>query len=360
MLEHNILLKLARDFVQQKRQEGAALEAAFLVGSVARHEEPLGNTVDLDIWLVQYSAPVPSASDPSLVDSSAEDFWISNDVLVDCRHFNPTLFDNKRALRTDAYFGPALFNAISLYDPRHLLDLIQASSRSRYHMPENVYGRARTAFSLAQQQFRPLGQYLRQPPPSPLPLSLLCKLHELVWHSTSALLLLAGRESSGRRQMALFSAAAQELNAPQLPEMLFEIMHCSLISGEQFPALLQAWQTLESELRGLGNLSWEQEFAADARRNYYLSGWQALLDGGQAPAAFLQLESNFLNLLQKAQNIAPISAQDALQRQLRDWLELTDKLHSFDFGKKLWKTKEYLEAIDRLLLEWARNENLEI
>jgi hypothetical protein len=348
-IEHSTLLKLARDFVQQKRLEMRSLEGAFLVGSVARQEALLGGVVDLDIWLIDFSES----------EIAFPYVWLSNDVHIEFRRFSPSAFENKRALRGDPYLGPALFSAVPLYDPRHMLDLIQASLRSTYDSPENVYLRARNGYQQAQTAFKELGRYLRSAVPIPVPVKVLQNLHALVFHASIALMTLNRNYASGRRHFVLFNSAAHALQQAELSQMAYQVLGFEGLGADDFHTLLGEWEQLQTAYQASANLEWEQELAWDSRRNYFCKGWQTLVEGGQVLPALAQMEQNFLQVWQSVESAVSISELEQLQKTYQNWLALTGKHQPQQLSQAIWRAKDLLAGLDRCLLDWAYQNNLE-
>src|SRR3990172_3575454 len=123
MIEHSILLRLAKEYAVRKAQSRRSLVAALLTGSVARGEAPLGDAVDLDIILVDDGAPDPNT----------ELVRLSDYVFVDAVYVHPDEYDHRKALRAHHFTGPTLNDALLLHDPRHYFDILQAAIRASHN-----------------------------------------------------------------------------------------------------------------------------------------------------------------------------------------------------------------------------------
>ena len=111
MIEREILLRAAREFSAQQRQDRTTCVASYLVGSVARDELPLGEAVDLDIVLVDEDPP----------DKYEECVRITDSVLIECRFSRPDDYDDKRATDTRSYTNSDVESFVNERTPNNIV-----------------------------------------------------------------------------------------------------------------------------------------------------------------------------------------------------------------------------------------------
>jgi hypothetical protein len=135
------LLKLANDEVARRADSDRGLIAAYLHGSLLGDSPLLGNTGDIDLFLVHSEEP----------NVEREIVRITDEIHFDITHHGRKMYRQPRALRLHAWLGPILNGCKILYDPQHFLDFTQASVRGQFDRPDNVLRRTRPQYEHARQ-----------------------------------------------------------------------------------------------------------------------------------------------------------------------------------------------------------------
>lgn len=125
------LHKIAHDTIANRSRTDHSLLAAYLQGSLLTDSPLLGNTADIDLFLVHTSE----------VELARELVRLTDDVHLDIAHHTHTLYRQPRTLRLHPWLGPAVYGCKILYDPQHFMDFAQASVRAQFHRPDNVIAR---------------------------------------------------------------------------------------------------------------------------------------------------------------------------------------------------------------------------
>ena len=135
------LLKIAKDTANDRARSDRSLLAIYLQGSLLGGQPLLGNSADIDLYLVHNDA----------VAIEREIIRLTDEVHLDIAHHASALYRQPRKLRLHAWLGPNLYGCKILYDPQHFLDFSQASVRGQFFHPDNVLGRVRPLVEHARQ-----------------------------------------------------------------------------------------------------------------------------------------------------------------------------------------------------------------
>ena len=351
MIDRELLLKVARGFAEERGRERATIVAGFLIGSVARSEPPLGDSTDLDICLID--------NDPPL---NYERFQrVSDTILIDCWYNHPNVYQDKPYLRGHALLGPSLYDAVPLYDPRHMFDLIQASVRGQFDVPENVYARARQAYRQAREHFDAIERYRAVPVPVPLDRDELHHLHAIFEWASTAILMITFRSHTNRRQMMQFEAAASELERSDLYARAMEGLGFTEIVDDEIATMREQWHDIYNASNRFHSGLWDE--GADlhpTREYYYLRGFEALAEAGHAQNSLLLLENILGACANHILNYAPPEDAVTYLEMYTSWLAQTRKGSTEDFAERVSIAGELLEQIDDVLIAWARTEGVAI
>lgn len=339
MIEHSTLMRLARDYAGRKVKERPTLRAVVLVGSVARGEPPLGDAVDLDILLIDDYPPDPSVELERL----------SDNVLVDAAFVRAADFADRKALRAQPYSAPALNDAVILHDPRHYFDILQASVRAPYNKPDNLYGRARAAFDLAQPRIDRLSLWREDPPPAPPGLDELADLREALYHLGQSLILLTGSpgDTVGPRKFMVRYEAAARTHSPRLYALFLDALGVARFPVADYELFLADWLALYKA--GQGGRS--DRLVDSARRGYYERGFRALVAEGHTLNTLWLFEHTLA---------ACVRGLPAQPEAWRRYLAAAGKDTPAGFGDRVRAAEELLQATETVLNTWARQENVQI
>lgn len=349
MIERDILLRLAREFAERKANERETLQAAYLIGSVARGEPPLGDATDLDIVLIDVDPP--HFYEPYV--------RLSDTVTIDYFFTSPDEYDDKQALRQHPLFGPNLFSGVPLYDPRHKFDLIQAAARSQIDRVENVYARARTAYRWAHDNFEAIQVYRTRTARMPLDPGLLLNLLAVVEWGATAVLMLRYKSHSARRHLITFETACNQMGRADLYAQALAAMGVHDLNAGEIEAVCEDWH----QLYGAANRynptpTGNAQRIHPLRQLYYLRGFETLGEAGHAQNALLLLEQTLALAVDQIERFAPEADREFFRDIYAAWLARSHKGNGDAFGQRVQTAGRFLQAVDTLLLDWAHAEGV--
>ncbi len=339
MIEQSTLLRLARDYAERKKKERPSLKAIVLIGSVARGEPPLGDAVDLDVLLI----------DDLLPDPPYEFVRLSENVLVEALFVRAADYADRRALRAHHFSAPALNDALILYDPRHYFDILQASIRAPYNKPDNIYARARSAFTGAQQVIDRFALWREDPPPAPPANDELKEFRQALYLAAQSLILLSGQPGDTvgpRKFMARFEAVARQ-HHPELYSLYLAALGVADLPSAYLDSLLPEWLAL---YKSAGQRGVVDPLIHPAKRGYYERGFRAL-----------SAEGHGINTLWLFEHTLAAAAQ-GLDPHPAAWLNLmqaTGKAALPDFLERIRYAEQLVALTEETLTAWAKKESVE-
>ncbi len=136
-----ILRKHAQLLVDKETKNNRGILAAYLRGSLLYGSPLLGGAGDIDLVFIHTYPP----------EKTNEIRQLTPEIQFDIEHHDQLLYQSPRDLRVDPWLGPALHDAVPLYDPRHFLDYTQAGVRSNFSFPDNILARTRPLIDDARQ-----------------------------------------------------------------------------------------------------------------------------------------------------------------------------------------------------------------
>ncbi len=253
------LIDLAKKETLLRASNGDIL-SGYLIGSVAGGDPLLGETADIDLVLIHQSDPV----------HQREVVRLSHQVHLDITHHSKELYMKPSDLRVDPWLGPALCEPIFLHDPEHFFEWAQAGARGQFYRSDHVHARAKAFIKRARQ-----GQSLLAISQRWLKIYLRATLE-----AANAVVLLDGFPVSGR-QLALYLAEqANHFNFPELYNGFLSLLGGEHLSSWDVPVTVAGWaRAYDAASQGSS-----QHGVAQCRRDYYLHGFQALMEEGHTEA----------------------------------------------------------------------------
>ncbi len=296
------LIDLARKETLQRAELGDVL-SGYLIGSVAGGEPLLGETADIDLVLIHQNDPL----------SQRETVRLSHQVHLDISHHAKDLYMRPSDLRVDPWLGPALCEPIFLHDPEHFFEWAQAGARGQFFRPDHVHARA-TAFLKRARQ----GQSLLALSQRWLKFYLRAGLE-----AANAVASLDRFPASGRRLALELAEQADHFEYPDLYTGFQALVGSDLLSSWDIPDTLAAWaRAYDAASTGL-----DPHRLPECRRDYYLQGFQAMVEDGCADAILWPLlqiwERTMANLPATEENEIHFEAWQDFLRQIK--LEDRDK-----------------------------------
>jgi predicted nucleotidyltransferase len=260
------LLKLAKDYTEQKLVSDRNVTAVFLVGSVRAETAPLPAVLDVDL-LVIYNGEPPR---------EREIIKLSNEVHLDIAFEPARLYAQPRELRGDPWRGWAMWDPQLLHEKGRFFEYTQAIVRSHFDETENLLNRCRKFSVPARMGWNEM--FFNPETATPL------KILSAAQNAANAFATLAGPPLTERTLLSGFAARAETL---QMPEMTGKLLN--ILSGDLKPDLVK--QALPH---------WEQAFLSAApgspdarlhpvRLKYYKTSIESQLAGPLPAAAFWPL-----------------------------------------------------------------------
>lgn len=321
------LITLAEEAVERRARRQPIL-AAYLIGSVLDEQPLLGGAADVDIVIIEQDQPLIERQIQSL----------SEDVHLDIAFHSRDLYAKPRDLRIDPWLGPALWHHHRLYDPKHFFDWAQAGAAAQFQRPENVRARA-AAFLNAARSLQ------AQPPANGwLKPYLLASMNGL-----NAAVSLAAQPASGRRIVRTAGDRLPLLDREDLHAGFLGLIDAIEPDEWHMPEWLSAWGKAfdaQDEFRSAD--------LADPRRDYYLRGFQALAEAGDAVAVIWPLLKTWSEILENIETSGEREQHQATFVEVQDRLRLSDQHRD----SRLGQLEAYLDRIELSIEDWARKHGI--
>jgi len=230
----DILRKHAQLLVDKETKKDRGILAAYLQGSLLYGSPLLGGAGDIDLVFVHSSPP----------ENSHEIKRITPEIHFDIEHHDQLLYRRPRDLRVDPWLGPAIRDALPLYDPRHFFDYTQAGVRSNYSYPENILARTRPLIESARQFWLD-----RQISPPQATITELPAFLEALNKTLNAVALLTGPPLPTRRLGIKFPQKAASAGSPGLAVALIHLLGGVSVTKEILRDWINHWDTALTTLQ---------------------------------------------------------------------------------------------------------------
>ena len=232
-INRNMLLKIANDTVRNYVGSDHTLLAVYMQGSLLGDSPLIGNTADIDLFLIHTDE----------VSTEREIIRVSDEVHLDVSHHTHKLYRQPRELRVHSWLGPAVYGCKIMYDPQHFVDFVQASVRSQFSAAENILSRVRKQAEHAREMWESF--YTQPHPPSPQEASLY--LHALE-HAANAVAGLSGQNLTERRFLLDLPARAEAVDKTGLYAGFLGLIGAPAVEPETIRSWLPAWQNAYAAL----------------------------------------------------------------------------------------------------------------
>jgi hypothetical protein len=323
-----MVLKVATDTVERYIGSDRTLLAIYMQGSLLGDDPLIGNTTDIDLFLVHTDEPAVER----------EIIRVSDEIHLDISHHSHRVYRQPRELRVHPWLGPAIYGCKIMYDPQHFMDFVQASVRGQFNTPANVLSRARTLARHAREIWESF--YSDAHPPSPAELSLY--LHALE-HAANAMAGLSGRTLTERRFLIDLATWANALHKPGLFLGFLGLLGAPEVNGDIMRSWLAEWQAAYTSLPGeeapirLHTYRWP----------YYARAVDTYLSSTDPRPALWPLWRTWTHA------ICAYSKDDT---HLPAWQSAGEQLGLLGdkFAEKIAGLDAYLDMLDELMESWAR------
>jgi hypothetical protein len=329
------LLKIAQETIDTRARNDRHLVAAYLSGSLLEDNHLLGGTADVDLFIVHTETP-PAAR---------EIVRLSDEVHLDIAHLDQKEFRQARMLRVDPWLGPTLNDCRVLYDPQHFMDFTVASVRGQFNRADYVYERASQPAAKARRIWLGLQGSAPQAGPRADP-EVLLEYLRAVGHAANAITELSGPPLTERRMLVHFADRAGEVGKPGLYPGLLGLLGAPRLSPGSLAAWMDAWGTA---MQALPPERTPARLHPD-RRPYYIGGIETLLASPNPENALWPLLRTWtLAIACLPEGPASTTVFESWQTALTQ-LELAGA----GFSERLSALDAYLDLVDEVLDEWAR------
>ncbi len=328
------LLRLAEQAVFKRTQGSHDIEAIYLTGALAHREDPLlGGTADIDLVILHRASPA----------QRVERVALSPDVHLDIIHRSLADYEPLRALREHPLLGPELYAPQVLFKTGFFFDRAQAALLSDYHAPQYALARARQLLDAARAHWFDLQATPHSDDPQHI-----SRYLQAVEQAGNALVALDGGPLLGaRRLLDDFTRRATALGQEAHIQPYFSLLGHP-IPREKWADLLSAWEAAfqAALMRGAGTPTLHI-----ARKNYFLKGMQAQLQGTHPQTARWPLLSTWTEAIRGLEPDLDLRQQ---------WAAALHPLGLLGeaLAKRLDQLDAFLDALDILCEEIATRHGL--
>jgi hypothetical protein len=320
------LIDLARQEAVQRAGRGR-LTSAFIIGSLIHGEPFLGGSADVDLVLIY----------EDLQAENRQRIALNDNIHLDISMHPRQAFDPPRPLRLDPFWGPAISQALQVYDPHHFFEYVEAAVRAQYRRPDYMLERSLRALEHARRHHlaavadHALDHYL----------------DSLLW-ATNALALMAGRPAAGRRIGLILEDIALQPAWQDLQGEFHRLMGAGQVSRSQIVDWISSWARLFDQ-----SLASPGSFPEACRRAYWLSAFQSFLDAGRGEWVLWPLLTQWHKLI--SLNDRKV-AEQPLELEIWQAARATLLLGEEDLQHRQLELEEFLDHIETLLEDWGRRQ----
>jgi len=322
------LHKIAQDTVASRARTDHSLLAAYLQGSLLSDSPLLGNTADIDLFLVHTEEPP----------AEREIVRLTDEVHLDISHHSHRQYAQPRSLRQHPWLGPTVYGCKIMYDPQHFLDFAQASVRAQFYRPDNVIARCNQQAEHARQ----IWMELAAAPEEAGPVTSRNYLRALD-HAVNAIAGLSGPPLAERRYMVDFMARAEAVGHPGLSIGLLGLLGGSTLEVDTLRSWLGEWQSAYTAFPAENT----PPSLHPCRLLYYQRGMAALLESEYPLTCLWPLWHTWTQM-------GPVLPEASPQR--KSWQAAGEKLGLLGgaFASRVAALDAYLDQVEEILEDWAR------
>jgi hypothetical protein len=319
------LIDLARKETH-KRADHNDVVSGYLIGSVASGDPLLGDTADIDLVLIhQVEAP-----------RQREAVRLSHQIHLDICHHAKDLYMKPNQLRVHPWLGPALAEPIFLHDPDHFFEWAQAGARGQFFRADHTYARANAFVKCARQ-----GQSLIALSQRWLKIYL-----RAVLEAANAVASLDRFPVAGRRLALDLLKQADHFDYPALYQDFLRLIGGDLLSTWDIPYTLAAW----ARAYDVASQDAIPSSLPACRRDYYLHGFQAMIEDGQGEAILWPL----LQIWDRVMAFLPETDENESHFQTWNTFLKELKLSELDKNQRSKMLGAYIEQNSSWVKAWGK------
>jgi len=321
----DLLFKTARDTAAERARRDRDIVCIYLTGSLLHETPMLGGAADIDLVIIH-------AGEPAV---EREVLPVTNEVSLDIQHHSQLRYQSPRQLRLDAWVGSTLTeNFQALYAVQHWFEFTQAGVSAQFYSPENILARARPFADSARKHWLALGSQKDS-------LAFVRGYLSALENSGNAIACLTGAPLPERRFFLDLPERAEQLGQPDLIGGLVNLLMGDYPTGEQTAAWIEGWEKSFDQFSEQPPLTKYSRF----RKAYYLNA-VSVLQEEQLPAALWLLMSTWSEM---AVTDPKSPNSEACAKAAADLSIIPARLKEMD---------EWLDSVDVVLEDWARNNGL--
>jgi hypothetical protein len=327
-ITHEVLMKIANDFVTQRSKAERDITAVYLQGSLLREHPTINGTTDIDLFFL-HAEPIRE---------EREFVRITDEIHFDVSHQPVSLYRRPKELRSHPWLGPAIESCKILYDPQHFLDFTQASVRGQFTRPDHVLSRARPQVEHARQIW--LDFNTEKPQGSPRDM---VNYLQALRDAANAVASLSGPALTERRFLIDFPERAAVVKHTGLNAGLLGLLGAPQVDAPKLRSWLASWRAAyesASQNRLVPRLH-------PIRLNYYLNAMESMLAGERFQVALWPLWRTWTDM---------VAAFPEQTEHLPAWMAAGESLGMLDkaFQERITALDAFLDLIDETLETWAR------
>ena len=329
-INRQVLEDIARKTADQCAVDEPWVHAIYLTGSVVNGEPLIGGTADIDLVIVH---------DEEM--EGRELRRITEDVHVDILHQPLSFYKDGRNLRSNPVWGHTLFYCLPLYDPKHFLNIVQASVRGMYKDPvfagervDSLLTKARGAWL----EFHNLGMGGGK--------EASWKYLNAVKDCVNAVACINNGPLSTRGFMMQYKKEVDEIGLPGLYQGLLGLLGGFEIEETLPSEWLDDWKEVLCSIVGKEGL----EEIGREKQSYYFKAVETLLDSEDSSYALWPVLYTW--------NLAILNTED--KAALSKWEAVFSKLGLCGEGmaERLEGLDLYLDQVEALVNDWKQHNGI--
>lgn len=273
-LTKELLIRFAKNHVTERLLQRPRPICIYLTGSLCTDDFLLGGCTDIDLVFVHNVCPPVER----------ELIAVTPDITLDIRHYDVTVFEQPRQLRSNAWIGSFLCeNPLVLHDSGHWFEFTQASVCAQFFRPEYALLRAQPFLDAARQRWMECISGSHKPGAFTLRAYL-----RSIDDGANALACLQGIPLPERRAFSQFAQYAQAAEMPALTGQLVELLTSPAVNDKSWQIMQKNWQ---DALQQMGTLETFPVELSPLRQAYLLQAAQAIWNATPAGAVWLLLKN---------------------------------------------------------------------
>jgi hypothetical protein len=326
-INRNMLLKIANDTVAKSVNDDRSIVAIYLQGSLLTDTPLIGNTADIDLFIIHTDE----------IHVEREIIRLSDEVHLDISHHSHRLYRQPRELRVHPWLGSAIYNCKIMYDPQHFIDFTQASVRGKFNNPENVINRVQKQANHARQMWESFNDNPRLPDTKDASVYL-----RALEHVANAVAGLSGQNLTERRFLSELLKRAEALGKSGLYMGFLGLLGAPNVDSASMHSWLPEWKNAYTALAGNpAPIRLDQN-----RLLYYERAMEFILNGQTPHDALWPLWRTWTHIICALPGESPHHS---------NWLKAGEQLGILGnaFAEKVEGLDAYLDLVEELLETWA-------